>query len=140
MSPFFVRANRSIARLVQAVSSVPLISGSVNTVARGCFFDEKPDLSFLGLRRGHQLSDRSKQSLDIGIMGGEFSFQLDQLDHDLFLKCDGVTKPNECSDHEYAHTHGVRAVEHIGRHDRAVLSEDIRQIFDIRTAFQDHRL
>ena len=82
----------------------------------------------------------AKQSLDIGIMRGEFSFQLLQLGYDLFLKSDGVTQPDERSDDVYAHTHGVPAIEHVRRHDCAVVGEDIRQIFDIRAAFQDHRL
>src|SRR3989304_3157623 len=95
LAPAWRRAGRSVPAL-QTVQVPTRLAPSVN---RCLFFDQKADLPFIGLRRRHQLSDRCKQSLDIGIMRGEFSLQLVQLDHDLFLKCDGVTKPVERSDH-----------------------------------------
>jgi hypothetical protein len=47
---------------------------------------------------------------------------------------------HECPHYEHTHLHGAWAVEHLGRHDRAMLGEGVRQVFNILPLLHGHNL
>ena len=80
------------------------------------------DLAAGRIGRSHQLEDGLEDVAEIGVVlllqGGDLAGEgLHREGH--------PAQFHECADHSYAHVDGLRAVEHGGRHDGAMLGEGI---------------
>ncbi len=78
--------------------------------------------------RGHELSNRLYEFLDVRIVAFEAALKFGQFGHDLPICCQGFAHAHESAHDKDAHLYGALGIQHRGCHDCTVLGEGVGQV------------